>query len=226
MSNTLKLKVAKHLVSLLPDHGIIAMGSGTTVNAIITELSNIQTSLRFVSASRSTSLELQKHGLPEVPLAYAMQQGTLLCIDGADQVLPSNPHLIVKGHGGALVQEKVMWTGSSSVWVAIDESKLANSLSVSVPIAIIPNAFYQITKELNRWEMIDHHSLLRKGGLPYNTDEGNYILHLHMTDNVNLEDVAPQLKALSGVVDTGIFGEILTQKSTVYCASEKGVDII
>jgi ribose 5-phosphate isomerase A len=69
---------------------------------------------------------------------------------------------------------------------------------------VIPFAAGPVKKNL---EAIGAHPVLRsaKDGLPYITDEGNYIFDCHYEEILDPAAVAQAIKSMTGVVEHGLF---------------------
>ncbi|MHA2092344.1 MAG: ribose 5-phosphate isomerase A [Candidatus Kariarchaeaceae archaeon] len=203
-----KFVVAQYIIDNLPPVDVIGLGSGTTVNIIIELLAKRTNPPHVVSASSGTSLELEKYGIPEVPI-HSMKNQLPICIDGADQVVISSPLQVLKGHGGALTREKILWMSSSKIMIAIDSSKLSNFINKSIPIEIVPFSKSLLKKELANLNLQWSKITLRRhpqSKMPIVTDNNNYIMDLLPAEPLdNLPSLHHTLKQFFGVVETGLF---------------------
>jgi ribose 5-phosphate isomerase A len=203
-----KFVVAQYVIDNLPPSDVIGLGSGTTVNIIIELLANKTNPPSVVSASSGTSIELEKYGIPEIPI-HSMKNRLPLCIDGADQVVLSRPLQVLKGHGGALTREKILWMNSHKIIIAIDSSKLSNSIDKSIPIEIVPFSKSLVEKELTDLNLPRNKITLRRhpqSMMPIITDNNNYILDLLLAEpSENLLSLHQTIKQMIGVVETGLF---------------------
>jgi len=135
-----------------------------------------------------------------------------LTIDGADEV---DPELnLIKGGGGALLQEKIVATASDRMVVITDAGKEVTALGAfPLPIEVIPFG-WQTTKALVEETLINMDVLGRDTTLrmnddrPYVTDEGNYILDLHLRRIGNARQLSLVLNQVPGVVENGLFIDI------------------
>lgn len=135
-----------------------------------------------------------------------------LTIDGADEY-DGNLNLI-KGGGGALLQEKIVATASDRMIVIADASKHVETLGhFPLPIEVIPFG-WQTTKTLVEETLIGMDvlgrtvSLRMNGEAPYYTDEGNHILDLHLNRIGNARQLSLVLNQIPGVVENGLFIDI------------------
>ncbi|MFT5067867.1 MAG: ribose 5-phosphate isomerase A [Yoonia sp.] len=135
-----------------------------------------------------------------------------LTIDGADEY-DGNLNLI-KGGGGALLQEKIVATASDQMIVIADISKQVETLGAfPLPVEIIPFG-WQTTKTLIEETLIgldvlgQSTSLRMNGGAPLVTDEGNHILDLHLNRIGNARQLSLVMNQIPGVVENGLFIDI------------------
>ena len=135
-----------------------------------------------------------------------------LVIDGADE-FDSELNLI-KGGGGALLQEKIVATASDQMVVIADAGKQVETLGAfALPVEVIPFG-WQTTKVLleellTSLDVMGTSSALRMNGYaPYITDEGNHILDLHLKRIGDARRTAMMLNQVPGVVENGLFIDI------------------
>ena len=193
----MKKVAAAAAIELLPDGGVVGVGTGSTVNHFIDLLAKVKH--RFdgaVSSSEASTARLKSHGIPVLDLNSC---GDLeIYVDGADE---SNHHLqLIKGGGGALTREKII-AGASRKFVCIaDEGKLVDVLGAfPLPVEVIPMARSFVARQL-----------VKLGGTPVwrqglVTDNGNVILDvqgLQIMEPLKLEDT---INRIAGVVTVGLF---------------------
>ncbi len=135
-----------------------------------------------------------------------------LTIDGADEY--DGDLNLIKGGGGALLQEKIVATASDQMIVIADISKKVETLGAfPLPVEVIPFG-WQTTKTLIEetligLDVLGHSTNLRMNGdAPFVTDEGNYILDLNLYRIGNPKVVGLVLNQIPGVVENGLFIDI------------------
>lgn len=135
-----------------------------------------------------------------------------LTIDGADEF--DGELNLIKGGGGALLQEKIVATASDQMIVIADISKQVETLGAfPLPIEVIPFG-WQTTKTLVEEVLVGldvlgrSTSLRMNGESPYVTDEGNHILDLHLNRIGNARQLSLVLNQIPGVVENGLFIDI------------------
>ena len=135
-----------------------------------------------------------------------------LTIDGADE-FDGNLNLI-KGGGAALLQEKIVATASDQMIVIADAAKdVAQLGAFPLPVEVVPFG-WQTTKALVEETLVSLDVLNRdvtlrmNGAAPLVTDEGNYLLDLHLARIGNARQMALVLNQIPGVVENGLFIDI------------------
>jgi ribose 5-phosphate isomerase A len=135
-----------------------------------------------------------------------------LTIDGADEF--DGDLNLIKGGGGALLQEKIVATASDQMIVIADVGKEVETLGAfPLPIEVIPFG-WQTTRALVEEMLISMDVLGRdvtlrmNGDRPFITDEGNHILDLHLNRIGNARQLAMVLNQVPGVVENGLFIDI------------------
>jgi ribose 5-phosphate isomerase A len=159
-----------------------------------------------VPTSFQTIIECEKYGIPLFSLNSNEIRGKLdLTIDGADEVDFENR--LVKGGGGALLQEKIVAYASLSYAIVLDESKLVKNLGLEfpVPVEVVPEARIPVTMALEKLgaEVILREAL-RKAG-PVITDHGNLLLDIRFREPIDPVIFEREINRIPGVVENGFF---------------------
>ena len=181
----------------------------------------------MVTASNTTSYKLEEYGIKEVSIEYAIKQGVQKVFDGADQIILGNELEILKGHGGALHREKVLWKIANEIFVIVDSSKISNKIDKYIPIEVTPFSSSFVMEELNS-KFTDYKIKLRSldNQLPYITENYNYIVELHPIDPITkLTSLHVKLSSILGVVDTGIFSHFKDKSMKIVIGYEDNVEI-
>lgn len=193
----------------------IGLGSGRAVTKIVKLLSaEVIQNCKFVCTSLQIKIEAEKKNLEivdesKIPLLD-------LVIDGADQIDKKN-HLI-KGGGGALLREKILYYSARKTIIVADSSKFVEFFSRSVPVEIIPFARNAVLPFIAKIGGNPSLRLLDRG-YPYITENGNLILDTVFNDYSNIENLEAQLKKIPGIMETGLF---IKPPDHCYCALENG----
>jgi ribose 5-phosphate isomerase A len=204
---------------------IVGLGTGSTAKYAIDALGRrvANDGLKISGIATSERSNAQAASL-KIPITnFADQSRIDLTIDGADEVVPGKLALI-KGHGGALLREKIVASASSRMAVVVDESKIVSKLGqlVSVPVEVVPFGWEMTSRRLAK---IGGKPELRLGpdGKPYVTDGGHYILDCGFGKINDPADVAHELDCIVGVIEHGIFLNLATE---VFVGGPGGVALL
>lgn len=220
----LKMAAAESAVAQISDGMVVGLGSGSTAAFAVSALGRrVREGLRVVGIPTSERTAAQAREL-KIPLATLTEEpGVDITIDGADEVEEDNLNLI-KGHGGALLREKIVAISSKRLMIVIHDSKLVKRLGVSypVPVEVVPFGWQTTARHLA--DMGTKPSLRRSSnGEPYRSDGGNYILDCSFEPAVSVEALASQLDHVVGLVEHGFFIGLTSQ---VHVAGADGVRIL
>lgn len=209
-----KFVAAKRAVEFVEDGMRVGLGTGSTAAWMVRCLGELvrEEGLRIkgVPTSARTAQLAREVGIDVVSLDEAKWLD--LTIDGADEF--DGELNLIKGGGGALLQEKIVATASDQMIVIADIGKEVERLGAfPLPIEVIPFG-WQTTKTLVEEMLISMDVLGRDatlrmvGDRPFVTDEGNHILDLHLNRIGNPRQLALVLNQVPGVVENGLFIDI------------------
>ncbi|MGC8692098.1 MAG: ribose-5-phosphate isomerase RpiA [Thermoplasmata archaeon] len=202
--NRMKRISAIRAIEYLDDNESIGIGTGTTVEFFIEELSMIRNKFvnkKFYASSQRTMQILLNLGLDVREPDRILD----VYIDGADSV-DRNLNMI-KGGGGALTREKILAFNSKKRIIIVDETKVRkNIFSFPMPVEIIP--FSSDLIKLNLINMKLKFNLRKFNENPFVTDNGNFILDVFLENEENPFDIAHKIKLLPGVVEIGLFEDL------------------
>ncbi len=128
-----------------------------------------------------------------------------LTIDGADEIDPQLQ--LVKGAGGALLFEKLVAQSSRQLVVIADAAKCVTAIGEKrlLPVEIIAVGSRHTAARILAVKGVLAATLRRSGDAPYRSDGGNLILDLQLAPGIHAATLHTQLKALCGVIETGLF---------------------
>jgi ribose 5-phosphate isomerase A len=191
----------------IEDGMLVGLGTGSTAEAMVRALgARVGQGLRItgVATSFRTAELARSYGIPLKELAEIDRLD--LCIDGADEIDPALN--LVKGRGGALLFEKLVARRADRYLIIATDEKLVDRLGVRMPlpVEIVPTGWTHTAEAIAALGLAP---ALRKidGGAAYLTDGGHYIVDCAWPDDHQFDPatLATALKALTGVVDHGLF---------------------
>lgn len=188
----------------------LGLGTGSTAAFMVADLGRrVAEGLEVVGVPTSSRAAEQAADVG-IPLTTLERAGRLdLTIDGADEFDPE--FNLVKGGGGALLREKIVAAASSRMIVIADASKEVATLGAfPLPVEVVRFGWRMTERriaELIGAADVGGRQIVRRatGGMPFATDEGHFILDLHLGRIGNPAALDRALNALPGVVETGLF---------------------
>ena len=217
-----KRAAARAALDELPEHGIIGLGSGSTVKLFVEEVAAlVRAGRRLVGVPTSEATRAQASSLGIELLSDDGPWTIAVTVDGADEVDPSLD--LIKGGGAAHLREKIVNYASARNVIIVDDSKLSKRLGEKwpVPIEVIPFAHLATARLLERF---GRPALRTRGGvgLPHavRTDAGNLVYDLHCGPIADVAALQSELHGCPGVVEVGLF---VRRADVVIVADTKGV---
>jgi ribose 5-phosphate isomerase A len=185
---------------------IVGLGSGTTAAHVTRALgARVKRGLKIIGIP--TSNDTGKLGAElGIPISSLDEHETIdLTIDGADEVEMGTLHLI-KGHGGALLHEKIVASISKRLVIVVDETKLVGRLGTreALPVEVIPFGWKLVAGQLSQ---MGAEAVLRldSAGRPFVTDSGHYIVDCKFAGIAAPADLGGKLDSMVGLVEHGLF---------------------
>jgi ribose 5-phosphate isomerase A len=219
VSDELKKQAALAAVEEIRDGMVVGLGTGSTANHFIRGLGEkVRSGMRVVAIPTSEESRRLAEDVGVPLTTFATHPDIDITVDGADEV--STFLDLIKGLGGALVREKIVAHASKRVIIVVDESKLVQTLGVRtvVPVEVITLAAFRVALQLR--ELGGEAVVRQKNGKPFVSDNGNTILDWKHGAIENPPALEKQLKAMTGVVDSGIFSGVAT---SVIIAASSGI---
>lgn len=223
--NELKRRAAIAACAHVTTGMIVGLGTGSTAilatRALAQRMSEEGLTFLGIPTSEATATEANRLRIPLTDLGT--HPVVDLTIDGADAVDRNGLHLI-KGLGGALLREKIVAFASKRLCIIVDHTKLADPFGSAcpVPVEVVRFGWQATGKRLTDLGAAPH---LRLGldGQPFVTDGGNFIIDCRFGTIDDPASLAADLKALTGVVDTGLFINLATD---VIIAAPDGLETL
>ena len=198
-----KQLVGEKAVEYIRDGMVVGLGTGSTVYYTIMKLGQLVKeglTIQGIPTSVQTEELARKIGIPIGSFKEIDQID--IAIDGADEI-DSNLNL-VKGGGGALLREKIIAKAAKKFIVVATPSKLVEKLGVQrLPVEVVPFGAELTEKHLR--ELGGNPVLRIVDGIPFRTDNGNYIFDCSFSDLSQPIHLEKKLNLIPGVVENGLF---------------------
>lgn len=201
--------------SALVESGMkVGLGTGSTAYWLVYHLAERVRSegLEFVGVptSNKTREQAQAEGLKLISMDDA---GRLdITIDGADEFDQSMN--LIKGGGGAHLQEKIVAFGSDRMVVIADETKKVNKLGkFPLPVEVLKFGSASSQKQIEELLIAQNYrdftvQMRMEKNKPFITDEGNYIFDLNLGEIQDPRKLCVDLNIIPGVVENGLFIDV------------------
>ena len=200
------------------DYSIVGLGSGRAATALVKSLSRLIEVKGYHIVAIPTSLQIkqvaEKVG---ISLVEADQVDHIdVVFDGADQI--DSQKFVIKGGGGALLRENILFNLAKKVVVMADKTKFVKNFTRTVPIEVHPLARNGVINSIKR---LGGKAQLRTldRGYPFFTENGNIILDCDFGTIKNPKILTQKIKQTSGVLESGIF---LRKPDVIYRAKTSG----
>jgi len=210
-------------LKFVKDGFIIGLGSGRASTALVKSLALLIKTKNYKITGVPTSLQIkmiaEKLG---IPLIEADQVDHIdIVFDGADQI--DSQRFVIKGGGGALLRENILFSLAKKVIIMADKSKFVKNFTRTVPVEVHPLARNTVTNAINKLGGNTELRLLDKG-YPFFTENGNIILDCDFGIIKNPKPLSQKIKQITGVMESGIF---IKKPDIIYKANTGGkFDII
>lgn len=201
-----KRAVGEAAAALVQSGMVVGLGTGSTAVCFVQALGARKLDIVGVPTSIATA---------ELATSLGIRLGELgetrtidLTIDGADEIGPGLA--LIKGAGGALLREKLVWEASKSCVVIADAAKHVKVLGkFTLPIEVVAfghkTVHARICDVLAEFEIGIAPILRRTDGQPVTTDGGNLIYDAACGRIEEPAALAAALKSITGVVEHGLF---------------------
>ena len=205
-------------LKLIKNNQVIGLGSGRAATSLVKSLAKLiklkNYNIRGIPTSLQIKLVAENAG---IELIESDQVNHIdIVFDGADQI--DSQKYVIKGGGGALLRENILFSLADKVVVMADKTKFVKNFTRTVPIEIHPlarNAIVNSIKKLGGESKI--RSLDR--GYPFFTENGNIILDCDFGTIKNPKTLTQKIKQIPGVLESGIF---LKKPDIIYKAKTNG----
>lgn len=186
------------------NNNVIGLGSGRAATALVKSLGKLIKVKDYKIVGVPTSMQIkliaEKVG---IPLVEADQVDYIdVVFDGADQI--DSQKYVIKGGGGALLRENILFSLAKKVVVMADKTKFVKNFTRTVPVEIHPLARNSVMQSI---EKLGGKAQIRTldRGYPFFTENGNIILDCDFGTIKNPKILSQKIKQTTGVLESGIF---------------------
>lgn len=212
MSADAQKKASGEAAALLVEPGmVVGLGTGSTAAWFVKALAARKLDVRGVPTSEATASLARELGIPLATLDDVMSID--LTVDGADEIGPGLS--LIKGGGAALLREKLVWEASKRCVVIADAAKHVKVLGkFPLPIEVVrfghPHTGRRLADIAAEFDLPPPRLRMADRGIVV-TDGGNVIYDMASGAIAEPAALAAALKAVTGVVDHGLFLDLADQ---------------
>ncbi len=203
---------------LIKNNQIIGLGSGRAATMLVKSLAKLiklkNYNIKGIPTSLQIKLVAEKAG---IQLVESDQVNHIdIVFDGADQI--DSQKYVIKGGGGALLRENILFSLAKKVVVMADKTKFVKNFTRTVPVEIYPSARNLV---INSIKKLGGESKIRSldRGYTFFTENGNIILDCNFGTIKNPKALTQKIKQTAGVLESGIF---LRKPDIIYKAKTNG----
>ncbi len=212
------LALSNNALKFVKDDYVIGLGSGRAATVFVKSLGKLIKlkgyNIKGISTSLQIKLVAEKVG---IPLIEADQVDHIdVVFDGADQI--NSQKFVIKGGGGALLRENILFSLAKKVVVMADKTKFVKNFTRTVPVEVHPLARNLV---INSIKKLGGKAQLRSldRGYTFFTENGNIILDCDFGTIKNPKILTQKIKQTTGVLESGIF---LRKPDVIYRAKTGG----
>ena len=203
-SEQIKQQLGIKAAEMVQDGTTIGIGTGSTANYFILALGERVKkglNIRGVPTSDSSKLLAEESGIPTLDLNDA--ETIDIAFDGADEINDSLD--LIKGGGGAMLQEKMVAFAARHFIVMADESKMVQQLGkFPLPVEVVPYGWKKVKLYIEAMGCKQVTLRIRDENV-FITEHEHYILDCHFNTIPDPDTLNQQLHSIPGVVETGLF---------------------
>jgi ribose 5-phosphate isomerase A len=205
-------------LKFVKDKYVIGLGSGRAATTLVKSLASLikvkKYSIKGVPTSLQIKLIAEKEGIPIVESDQVNHID--IVFDGADQI--DSQKFVIKGGGGALLRENILFSLAKKIIVMADKTKFVKNFTRPIPVEVHPIARNSVTNTIQK---LGGKTALRSlnRGYPFFTENGNIILDCDFGTIKNPKVLSQKIKQIPGVMESGIF---LRKPDIIYKAKTGG----
>lgn len=205
-------------LKFVKDGYVVGLGSGRAASELVKSLGTLIKEKKYKITGVPTSLQIkliaQEKGISIVESDQVSHID--IVFDGADQIDSQN--FVIKGGGGALLRENILFSLAKKIVVMADQTKFVKNFNRTIPVEIHPLARSSVTKSIQK---LGGTPILRSldRGYPFFTENGNIIFDCDFGVIKNPKTLTQKIKQIPGVMESGIF---LRKPDVIYKAKPSG----
>ncbi len=202
-----KRAAAEYAVDRTIESGMrIGLGTGSTAVWAVRRVGSLLASgaLRDVVAvptSEVTAADATTYGVPLTTLE--VNPVLDVTVDGADEV--DDALDCIKGGGGAHLREKLVAQATARLVIVVDSSKLVPVLGTAFPLPVEVIQMARVPETLYLEALGFAVTRRQRDGVPFVTDEGNWILDVTTGPIEDKQGLQDRLLRRAGIVEVGLF---------------------
>jgi len=208
-------RIGTYAADLIEDGMLVGLGTGSTAAAMVDALGErVRDGLKVIGVATSIATSNQASAAGIALKTLDSIDRLDMCIDGADEIDPE--FNLVKGAGGALLFEKLVARRANHFVIISSNEKLVPRLGVRMPlpVEVVPIGWSHTAEEIRALGLVPE--LRRTEGNPFVSDGSHYILDCAWPESgLDAAQLARDLKAITGVVDHGLFIDMANTVVTI-----------
>jgi ribose 5-phosphate isomerase A len=210
--------LSKDALKFVKNNYVIGLGSGRAATALVKSLASLIKVKKYNIIAVPTSLQIKLIAEKEgISIVESDQVNHIdIVFDGADQI--DSQKFVIKGGGGALLQENILFNLAKKIVIMADKTKFVKNFTRTVPVEVHPLARNLVTNTIQK---LGGKTTLRslERGYPFFTENGNIILDCDFGTIKNPKALTQKIKQIPGVMESGIF---LRKPDVIYKAKTGG----
>jgi ribose 5-phosphate isomerase A len=210
--------LSKDALKFVKNNYVIGLGSGRAATALVKSLASLIKVKKYNITAVPTSLQIKLIAEKEgISIVESDQVNHIdIVFDGADQI--DSQKYVIKGGGGALLQENILFNLAKKIVIMADKTKFVKNFTRTVPVEVHPLARNLVTNTIQK---LGGKTTLRSldRGYPFFTENGNIILDCDFGTIKNPKALTQKIKQIPGVMESGIF---LRKPDVIYKAKTGG----
>ncbi|MDR2976388.1 MAG: ribose-5-phosphate isomerase RpiA [Streptococcaceae bacterium] len=201
---------------------IVGLGTGSTAAFFVEEAARRvrEEDLKITSVTTSYATKLLAESLGMKVSSFESVPYVDLTVDGVDEFDPALNG--IKGGGAALLMEKIVAVNSRDIiWIADEHKQVQQLGGFPLPVEVVQ---FGAEKLFSKFDEVGYHPAWRvkSDGGRLITDQGNFIIDLHLGKISDAGALASELKLQVGVVEHGLF---LNLAQKIILARQEGIEI-